>query len=252
MTFGLKMAKESGLGANLYVDGYDLSGDTNSVGTISKSLSPLPMTGINKLAMERKAGLLNGRIAWSSFFNPTNAHVALSDLPRTDRIVTYLHRETLGTPAASCVAKQISYNPNRGSDGSLLLDVEALSNAYWLDWGLSLTAGLRTDTTATNGTGVDFGAAGSFGLQAYLHAVSFTGTNCTITVQQSSDNGSGDAFANVTGGSFTEVTSAPFAERIATARDQAVERYLRVVTTGTFTSIVFSVSVTVNRTALVI
>lgn len=246
------MAKESGLGAQLYMDQYDLSNDTNSVPRIGKSLNPLEQTGIDKLAFERKAGLLSGQITLISFFNPTNAHACHETLPRADRIISYCHRATLGTPVASMVAKQLSYNPTRDADGQLTAEVDAQSNAYWIDWGYALTAGKRTDTAATNGTGVDFaqqGAPASFGLQAYLHVFAFTGTSATVKLQQSSDNGGGDAFADVTGGSFTVVTAAT-KERIATARNQAVERYLRVVTTGTFSNLVFAVQATVNRADL--
>jgi hypothetical protein len=122
--------------------------------------------------------------------------------------------------------------------------------------GLALTTGKRTDTAATNGTGVDFGdpspAAFSYGLQAYLHVFAFTGTNATIKLQQSSDNGAGDAWSDVVGGAFASVTSGPQAQRIETARDLAVERYLRVVTTGTFTSLQFAVATTVNTSEMTI
>lgn len=242
------MAKESGLGAQLYVDQYDLSNDTNSLSKISKAINLIEQTGIDKLAVERIAGQLTGQITLATFFNPDNAHAAYGALPRTDRIVSYYHRATLGAPVASMTAKQLGYNPTRSTAGELTAEVDALSNAHWLDWGYALTAGKRTDTAATNGTGVDFGIQGapaSFGLQAYLHVHAFTGTSATIKLQSSSDNGSGDAFADVTGGGFTLVTGAT-KERIATARDLAVERYLRVVTTGTFSNLVFAVQATVN------
>lgn len=242
------MAKESGLGANFYLDGIDLSGDTGSLESISKALNPIPQTGIDKLAYERKAGQLTASIDWTSYFNPTNAHPELSDIPRADRIASYWHRPLLGAPVASMVCKQVDYAPTRPADGSLTVKVNTLSNAWWLDWGLGLTVGKRTDTGAANGSGVDFTTAGVFGLQAYLHVFEFVGTDATITLQQSSDNAVGDPFAAVTGGAFTVVTAAPTKERIQTARDQAVERWLRVVTTGTFSSLVFAVHVTVNRT----
>lgn len=243
------MAKESGLGNGLYLDEYDLSLDAQQIRSLSKSLTTFNFTGIKQSAHERKAGKLDAAINATSFFNPTNAHIAYSALPRTDRLITFTHRDTLGAPAASMVGKQMGYPGTRDTTGMLTFAPDALGNRYWLDWGLLLTAGLRTDTGATNGTGVDFTSAGSFGLQAYLHVTAFTGTDATITLQQSSDNGSGDAFSNVTGGSFTQVTGTTF-ERLATARDQAVERYLRVVTTtsGGFSSLSFVVNVMVNRT----
>src|SRR5688500_19504871 len=99
------MAKETGLGANFYLDGYDLSGDTGSLESISKALNPIPMTGIDKLGHERKAGQLTGKIDWTSFFNPTNAHPPLKLVPRTDRIASYWHRATLEIGRASCREK---------------------------------------------------------------------------------------------------------------------------------------------------
>ena len=241
------MSKETGLGANYYLDGYDLSGDTNALETISKALNPIEMTGIDKSAFERQAGQLTGRIAWTSFFNPTNAHPPLSLLPRTDRIASYWHRPLLGTPVASIVAKQTNYDGTRDAAGKLTFKVDALSNAFWLDWGLGLTVGKRTDGSATNGTGVDFTAAASFGLQAYLQVFEFTGTSAVVKLQGSSDNAVGDPYADITGGAFTTVTAAPDSEKIQTARNQAIERWIRVVTTGTFSNLVFAVHVTVNR-----
>jgi hypothetical protein len=245
------MAKESGLGAGLFINGVDLSGDTQSVDTISKAIKIIPQTGIDKHAMERAAGVLDGSLAMTNYFDPTNAHIELKKLPRTDVVVSYMHKQSvLGTPVASMVAKQTSYDGNRKDDGSLLLKVEALSNSYWLDWGYSLTTGKRADTAATNGTGVDFndfGGGASYGLQAYCHLFAFTGTSATIKLQQSSDNGVGDAWSDVTGGSFGAL-SAVGASRIATSRTQAVERYLRVVTSGVFSAATFTVAVTVNDT----
>lgn len=243
------MAKESGLGAQLYIDQYDVSNDTNALGSISKAINVMEMTGIDKSAIERKAALLTGGMNITTFFNPTNAHVAYESLPRADRIASYFHRATLGAPVASMVGKQLGYNLTRDAAGSLTGEVEGQSNAWWLDWGYALTAGKRTDTGATNGTGVDFqiqGAPASFGLQAYLHVFAFTGTSATIKIQSSSDNGAGDAFADVTGGGFTTVTGVT-KERIQTGRTAAIERYLRVVTTGTFSNLVFAVQATVNR-----
>lgn len=248
------MAKESGLGAQLYMDQYDLSNDTNELGRISKALNPIDMTGIDKLAYERKAGQLTGGIDIVTFFNPSNAHAAYSPLPRTDRQLSYFHRATLGAPVASMIGKQAGYAPTRDNAGRLTAAVTAESNAQWVDWGYALTAGKRTDTTATNGTGVDFsiqGAPASFGLQAYLHVFAFTGTSVTVKLQGSSDNGVGDAFADITGGGFTLVTAVG-KERIATSRTQAIERYMRVVTTGTFSNLVFAVSATVNVTDMTI
>lgn len=245
------MSKESGLGANLYVDGVDFSNDVQQVKKISKSIVPILQTGIDKSALERKAGKLDGSIAWVNYLNPTNSHPTISTLTRNDRIVSYLHRPTLAVPACAIVCKQMDYGGKREESGQLLFDVEALANQWWLDWGLACTAGKRIDGAPANGTGVDFnqwGAPNNFGLQAYLHVFAFTGTNVTVKLQGSSDNAVGDPYADITGGAFAAVTAAPAKERIQTARNQAIERWVRVVTTGTFTSVTFAVIVTVNAT----
>jgi hypothetical protein len=132
------------------------------------------------------------------------------------------------------------------------MDVSMASDTSWLDWGLSLTAGKRVDTAGTNGAGVDFGdpspAAYTFGLQAYLHVFALTGTNVIVRLQHSNDNGVGDAWADVTAGAFTSVTAVPGKERIQTARNLTVKRYLRAVSSGTFTSATFAVSAVINIT----
>jgi hypothetical protein len=241
------VAKQSGLGDNLYVGGYDLSGDTQQVNRVGGGPSPIEVTGINKSAFERLGGHRDSEISWVSYWNPTGAHVPLSALPRTATIVTYCRGTSLGSPAASMQGLQVGYDPSRGTDGSLTLALQAVGDSYGLEWGVLHTAGLRTDTGATNGSSVDAGASSAFGLQAYLHVTSFTGTDVTVKLQESSDDGAGDAFADVTGGGFTAVTGIG-SQRIATAADLAVERYLRVATTtsGGFTSVTFAVVVVRN------
>ena len=247
------MAKQSGLGDNLYVGGYDLSGDAGEVGNVGGGPAPLVTTGIDSSGIERIGGRRDGRLSWRSFFNDAagQAHPVLSALPTADVICTYCRGTTLGNPAAALTAKQINYDPTRAQDGSLVIDVNAEATLYGVQWGNLLTAGRRVDSSATNGSSVDFGAAGSNGLQAFLHVFAFTGTSVTVTIEESSDDGAGDAFTGVTGGAFTAVTSAPATERIATAAGLTVERYLRVATSGTFSNADFAVVVIVNDTAVV-
>jgi hypothetical protein len=245
------VTKQTGLGDNLYLAGYDLSGDIGSLSRIGGGPNPLPSTGIDKMAQERLGGIRDGGIEFTAWFNKATAqeHLRLSPLPTTDQIVTYCRGTLIGNPAASCVAKQINYDPDRGTDGSLTFGVQALANGYGLEWGNQLTAGKRTDTGATAGTAVDGVAGASFGLQAYLHVFAFSGTDVTIKLQESSDN-AGDAYADVTGGGFT-VVSGITSQRIATATNLAVERYLKVTTTTSagFTSVTFSVMVVRNAAA---
>lgn len=245
------MAKQSGLGDNLYVSGYNLSGDIGSLNRIGGGPEALPVTGIDKYAFERIGGRRDGAIEFSSWFNPaaSQAHPVLSALPRVDTIVSYFRGTAIGSPAANLVAKQIEYDGTRADDGAFNFKVSALANGYGLEWGTQLTAGRRTDTGATNGASIDTLASVSLGAQAYLHVFSLTGTDATITIQDSAND---IAFTDVTGLSFTQVTSAPTAQRIATGPTAAIRRYIRAVTTTSagFTSLGFAVVVVKNATAV--
>ncbi|MFD5244998.1 hypothetical protein ACFWIW_10665 [Amycolatopsis sp. NPDC058340] len=247
------MAKQSGLGDALWISGYDVSGDIQQLNEIQGGASPIDVTGINKAAMERILGVRDGKIDATTFFNPTNGpgeiasvHERLSLLPTADQIVTYGRGTTLGAAAACLTSKQLNYDMKRGTEGEVTFDESSVANAFGLEWGNQLTAGQRTDTAATNGAGVDFGLGSSgtgpseFGAQFYLHVFAFTGTSVTVKIQESADNGVGDAWADVVGGTFAAATGIT-TQRLETARGQTVERYLRAITIGTFSEAVFAV-----------
>ena len=251
------MAKQSGLGDNGYVAGYDLSGDIAALTRVGGGPAALEVTGIDKYAFERIGGLRTGEIAFNVWFNKAagQSHLALRGLPTADVHVMYCRGTTLGKPAACLVSKQINYDWARGNDGSLQGVIQALSNGYGLSWGRLLTAGKRTDTGATNGSSIDDAASSAFGLAAFLQVFSFVGTDATVKIQESSDNGGADPWADVVGGGFTQINAgnpAPLTQRIVTSLTLAVERYLRVITitTGGFTSLVFAVAVARHDTAI--
>lgn len=244
--------KTTGLGDNWYVGGFNLSSDTQSIGRVGGGPAALNgMTGIDKLAYERLGGLRDGGMDWVSFFDKqaNQAHLALGALPRADTVVSYFHQPgTIGSAAASMIGLQIGYDPTRAADGMLTFAVSAQSDAYGLEWGQALTPGVKTDTAATNGTGLDFGATSSlFGGQAYLHVFSVTGTSVTVKLQDSADN---VTFADLTGGGFaTVLAGAKGGQRIALSNAATVRRYVRAVTTGTFSNAQFAVNFVRNEIA---
>lgn len=229
------MAKESGMGDNFYLDGYNLSGDIGSLSRIGGGPQVIDVTAIDKSAFERVGGLRDGTIEFSAYFNPSTdrAHDRLSNLPTTDVQIMYFHGQVQGNDAAAMVAKQVSYDGTRNADGSFTFAVQAVSNSYGLEWGKQITAGIRTDVTGTTpATGLDFGAATSFGWQAYLQVFAFAGTSVTVTLEDSANNSS---FAGFTGSAFTAATAIG-TQRLASATPTAtVRRYVRAVTSGTFT-----------------
>lgn len=251
--FGAKLPKESGLGDNFYIGGVNLSGDIASLESISTSRGTLGVTGIDKEANERVHGLKDGGFDFTAFFNPTaaQAHPTLSALPTADVVASYFRGTTLGNPAASCVAKQINYDGDRADDGEFLFKASVQGNGFGLEWGRMLTAGIRTDTAATNGASIDTVASASFGAQAYLQVFSVTGTSVTCTIQDSADNSS---FAAITPSmAFTAVLGgATGTQRIAVVNTTTIRRYVRVVTTGTFSNAQFACMIVKNAEAGVV
>ncbi len=246
------MTKQSGLGARFYVDGTNLSGDVGSLTRMNNGLAVWEVPGVDREAQERQHLLRTGGCEFSAFMNRAvgAAHPTLKTRPTADRIASYLHRATLGASAFGLVCKQLNYDPTRTKEGALTWSVTAESNNYGLEWGKTLTAGSKTDTAATNGTAIDTAASANFGLQAYLHVSSFTGTNVVVKIQDSADN---NTFADVPGAAFTTIVSGPQAQRLATSRTETVDRYVRAVTTtaGGFTSLVFSVIMVKNSHTVV-
>lgn len=244
------MSKEGGLGDRLFVGGYDLSGDVNSPQG-SGGPAALAVTGIDKLAFERIGGVRDGSLGWTAFFNTAvgQAHPVLSALPTGDVQVVYLHTTILGAPAAAIVAKQVGYDGSRADDGAFTFALQAQANGFGMEWAQQLTAGLRTDTAATNGASIDQGAATAFGAQAYLQVTALTGTDVTVKIQDSADN---STFADVTGLAFTQTTTARTTQRIQTGRTATIRRYVRAVTTttGGFTSASFIVALNINPVAV--
>jgi hypothetical protein len=248
------MAKQTGIGCNYYVNGFDISGDTNALSKISGGPALFDTTDITQPAKSRLGTLRNGEITWVSFFNPSpgQEHAALSGLPTTDLIGTaFLNPLAIGSPAASIVGKLPTYDTKRNNEAEIVIDFGLTSNGSGLEWGLQLTPGRRTDVAATNGPSNDDGAATSFGAQAYLQVFSFVGTDITIKIQDSADN---VTFADVATFAFATITSAPQALRDTIPNNAVLRRFVRVATTtaGGFTSCSFAVQYVRNQIAGVV
>lgn len=242
------MAKSTGMGDRLLIGGVDISGDINSIQKIGGGNTPIPLTDITQFAQARSGGRRDGGIDFTAYHDVALAHTVLAALPTTDTLVTYGHGFALGAPAASCQAKQINYDGTRAADGSLLFQVNTLADQFGLEWGVQASAGKQTDGAPANGTGVDQTTVSTaFGWQAYLHVTALTGTNVVITLQDSADNIS---FANLAAGTFTSVTAAPATQRLSGGATDVVRRYVRIVSSGTFSSATFFVQFVRNLTAV--
>jgi hypothetical protein len=165
-------------------------------------------------------------------------HQILGTLPTADEFAMYFRGTAIGNPAYCINGKQINYDWTRDNTANLTGKVEIQANAFGALWGTQLTPGIRTDTAATNGASNNDGAATSFGAEAYLQLISFSGTSVDVAVQDSADNA---AFANVAGLDFGAQAAAPYTARLATANNATLRQYVRVITSGTFTYARFAV-----------
>jgi hypothetical protein len=171
-------------------------------------------------------------------------HDALSALPRTDTIASYLRGTALGNQAACCNGKQVSYDPTRDNAGGLTLKVDVQANSFGLEWGTQVTAGLRTDTTATIGTAFDLGGAGTtFGAQAYLQLTGIVGTSVQVKVRH----------CTTSGGTYADLIDFGAQTAVGSFRGTAagtVNEFLKITTTGTFTYAQFAVVFVLNQAAV--
>lgn len=246
------MAKTTGLGDNAYIGGYDLSGDILSLDSIHGGPAALDLTSINQSAYDRRGGERDASFEFTTAMDTAALaeHAALSALPTTDVIMTYFRGQVTGNPCASVNAKQVNYDGTRDTSGMLTYKVQGVANGFGLEWGIQHTAGIQTDTTATNSAGFDGGAATAFGAQLYVQFFSVTGTSCTVKIQDfTSDTPA--SYTDVTGLTTTAVApgGAPSAQRIVIANNATVRRWTRVVTTGTFSNAQFAVMLVRNATA---
>lgn len=249
------MSKASGLGHRLFIDGFDPSTDITSLNNLSVPMTTQSVPGIDKFAQERIGLLHDAQAEFAHYWNPTNAggdaiHTVLKGLPRVDRQLTYLAGTGIGAPALSIVTQQVNYDWSRNTDGSMTGTTSCQGNGYGGAWGVSMSAGKRTEATAGNAPSVDLGAVPvsySFGWSAYLHVFAFTGTSVTVKIQDSADNAT---FADLASATFTAATAIG-KQRIGTAAGSTatVRRYVRLVTTGTYTNAVYAVNFIRNEAA---
>ena len=239
------MAKQSGLGDQLFVAGFDIGGDINAISNLSTPRETLPSTGITVSAMERMYGKRDGLAEFTSYWNVATDQVfdALSTLPRTDVHAMYCRGEGIGNEAFCIVGKQIDYNPTHGDDGSLLSSTSIPAAAYGADWSKQLTAGKDTHASAASTTSLDTTASAAFGFQAHLQVFSLGSGEAEIKIEDSANN---TDWLDLTDGAFSNVTTRATERIQSSSLTATVRRYLRVTTSGTFTDLVFAVAINKN------
>jgi len=231
------MSKKTGLGSRFFVGGYDLSGDTNALSKIGGGAGLIDVSAINGEAFERLGGKRDGGLDFTSLFNTAAgaSHPVLSALPTADVVGMWAQAASVGARGGALVAKQADYPLAQAADGAMTANVSLMANNYGVHFGRMLTAGLRTESTATNGASIDTLASASFGASIFLVCTALGSGTPTIKVQDSADDSS---WADLTGGTFGTVAALDN-EVIQTGATQAVRQYIRVITTGTFANLSF-------------
>src|ERR1700742_239797 len=129
------MAKTTGLGDNLYFNGIDLSGDINSLGNISGGPALWDATDITQSAMARLGLERDGKLEFTSYFDPAvgASHPTLGALTLNDVMLTYCQGTLLANPGACMIAKQANYDGTRDAKGGFLFKINGEANGYGLE-----------------------------------------------------------------------------------------------------------------------
>lgn len=314
------MAKRSGLGQQFWIcqigsgPAYQVAGDIGAIDTAQSMVGLLDDTGIDKSAMERLAGLGDGNLAWTAFWNNAAGghHAVVSLLNGLAVRGFWAGSATEGDGLAfACSGILDDYHPTRAATGALTAKPKISSyTGDFPDWGV--LAARATDASGTvNHVGVDMGfyglaqtitnisqanpavvtvtahgyvngdsvnitgsnsgvsidgdwvvsnvtantftvpvnqsgAVGNAGtvtktstrlggvVTALLTSIS-SGTNYTLQVQSSADNGVADGWANVAGLVTTSLTAAAAESRVRVT-GVLIKRWIRLVGAGTYSN----------------
>jgi len=227
------MAKTSGLGQALFVQGYDLSTDASTLDGAGYNQEMLDITGIDKSAAERVAGRLESTITINGWFDNADdkaheAYTVSNKLPTGDRVVTYQMGTAITEPSLFLNAKQANYDVTN-SPGSALATTAMFSSTASVSgfdgiaFGVMLDAGATTYTSTTNGTTVDQSASSSAGSVACLQFVSGVSVSSLVAkIQHSSDSASWSDIITFS----TISANTPTAQIVS--MEGTVNRYVRV------------------------
>lgn len=221
----------------LLIDGFDISGDSFELALTKEAGIETPSEGFGDAWQEGLAtGVDRGGVTHRSFYDDVAAatEAALVGNQGTSRVLLAI----LGgnVQGASCVAfsgamqRNVVRSPVRGelhkiaaeymSDGEI--DEPPLLQSLSAEAGDGVTSdGSLNNTTFSSNGGPGYLEVTSLTLGGY--------TSVTVAIQESSNDGGGDAFVDII--TFAAVTVAQVAERLTVAALATVEQYLRVILT---------------------
>jgi hypothetical protein len=244
-------SKIHGKATRILLDQYALTGYLNK-GKVSRkvALPNVPVFG-NLDQVYDVIGLGSGSGSIDGYFDGTTGGLdtILRTAFDTDPATTPLpilslapNGFAIGNMVEMLQVAQGNYDVDTGEEKTV--DVNASFDADdQVDLGVSLhDLVLENGAAPVNFAGVDETAVNTNnGWVAHLHVTAATGlTTITFKLQDSADN---STFADITGGTFTAVTTAPNKQRLAGAVNATVRRYVRcIISAATYTNCTFQIS----------
>ena len=238
------MAKENGLNVRLYVEGYDISGDANSLSSIGYTNSLFDITTLDVSARKRMVANVDGSVEVSGYFDNAAGRIHpvftsnSGSLPTADQGVLIPLGSAVGDPAIGMVTKEANYDTDHSGTSAITVTSTFVVNGYAPEFSTMLTAHDDTITSSTSGTAVDDSASSSSGGSWFYQILAFSavGGNARWTVNlQHSTNDS----------TYTDVSS-EHVTAIGAARKEftgTLNRYIkhRVVLDASSGSITFAI-----------
>lgn len=237
------MAKVANTATRTYFDEFDLSGELNSFG-IDFEQEVTKSEGFSDTGPRRVIGNYDHSGSFLGMFEPTsgayddNIFAAIGD--SSDHYMAVAPGANAEGSIVYERTVRVSDEPRSAQTGGLVLlnfDDEGAAGHV-----RGIILGNSTETGAGTSTGINQGATTTTAeYQVVFRLITFTGTDITIKVQQSSDDGSGDAYADVSGLTSGSLAAAGVVRVSTTASTEAWKR-LDFSTSGGFSSAVILVT----------
>jgi len=234
------MGKQASNTVRLWIDEFALAGFINAF-SLDLEQQRAVVTTLSDTGPARVVGNYDHSIDWSGFFDgddgsfDENVFVDLKTDENHFASVAFTNSE--GALSYQDVLRLTSQPRGGQVGGAVTLNLQAEGSGTRTRGVVLANA---TVTGAGQRTGRNMGATASDTLFAvHFHLVTFNGTNITLKVQESQNDGSPDTYTDVSGLTSGALTAAGVVRATTTA---ATESWKRVDISGTFTSAVIVVT----------
>jgi hypothetical protein len=139
------VTKVSGLGAALYVDEFDISGDIGAMSSMSMTTNLQDVTGLDKDGTERLTLRNDAEMSYDAFWNAAAGRSIPVLEPLETAVATYVNGRTIGSRTRTLTGVKSSWTATRGPDGSIAANGQLQASiGRPLEGGLLLTVGKQT------------------------------------------------------------------------------------------------------------